>query len=184
MTIFSPKKILLALFISATFYNVTALACSCGGFPSNKSFHERVTDHVTTKTAVFTGKVIGFDYRKGIRNEFTDSQRDSLVQPIDYETKLVKVEVHRWWRSQMQPLIFLVTDTTKNSDGSTSVSGCDYNFKVGETYLVFASGAIDALKTDQCSWTSPIIRAKEMIDVLGEGFRPVEPPSVKDAGHR
>lgn len=171
----STKTLFIAIAVTVLLCSSTAFACSCGDIPSTKSFRERISDHVTTASAVYTGKVIGFDYRQGIRNEFMESQRDPSGQPIRYETKVVKMGVDRWWKLPIPPVTFLLTATTRNSDGSISVSSCDYNFKVGETYLVFASGTVDALKTDQCSRTSPIARAKEIIEVLGEGTPPLVP---------
>ena len=117
---------------------------------------------------VFAGKVVGFEYRKGVPNEFMQSKG------IDYETKVVKFQVGQWWKGETPREIFLVTDETRNADGTASNSSCNYDFKEGESYLVFAYGKENELRTNSCSRTQPLNKADEYLKILGEGKEPLE----------
>lgn len=123
---------------------------------------------------VFTGKVIGFEYRKGIHNEFMESRKKDSGKHIDYETLIVEFQVERWWKGEATSEIFLVTGNTRNSDGTGSSSGCDYSFKEGESYLVYAYGKEDELRTSSCARTKLLTNAEEDLRILGEGKEPVE----------
>ncbi|MGB7068567.1 MAG: hypothetical protein WBD22_03675 [Pyrinomonadaceae bacterium] len=125
------------------------------------------TEH---STAVFAGKVIGFEYRKGIP---TESRRKVEGRQIEYETLVVKFRVERWWKDEGSE-VFLITSYTKNSDGTTTISSCDYEFNEGDTYLVYAYGKKGELRTSFCTRTKLLKKADEDLRILGEGKGPVE----------
>ena len=153
----------ICLFLSAT----KVFACGCIGLP-NETLEDVVKNSVKNSAMIFAGKVVGFEYRKGIANEFMQSKR------IDYETKVVKFQVEQWWKGGVPKEIFLVTDETINADGTASNSSCNYNFKEGESYLVFAYGKEKELRTDKCSRTQPLNEADKDLKILGEGKKPLE----------
>ncbi|MEJ7701417.1 MAG: hypothetical protein WKF71_17485 [Pyrinomonadaceae bacterium] len=68
----------------------------------------------------------------------------------------------------------MVTDETINSDGTATNSSCNYKFKEGESYLVYAYGKESELRTDVCTGTRTLAEAKEVLEILGEGKEPVE----------
>jgi hypothetical protein len=142
-------------------------ACGCGGSP-NATLEDLVKDSVESSARVFVGKVVAFEYRKGIPNEFMQAKG------IDYETKVVKFQVERWWKAETPRNTFLVTDETKNADGTGSGSGCDYKFEKGKSYLVYAYRKEGHLRTDSCSRTQTLIDAGEDIRILGEGKEHVD----------
>ncbi len=123
---------------------------------------------------VFAGKVVGFEYRKGIPNQYMESRIKDSGKHIDWETLVVKFQVERWWKGEAALEIFLVTDETKNSDGTVTNSSCNYKFKEGESYLVYAYGKESELRTNVCSGTGALAEAKEVLEILGEGKEPVE----------
>jgi hypothetical protein len=158
----NKQKIVIAFFICLFLSATEVFACVCVIMP-NETLEDAVKSSVKKSKVVFAGKVIGFEYRKGILNEFMQSKG------IDYETKIVKFQVEQWWKGQVPKEIFLVTDETKNADGTVSSSSCNYNYKEGESYLVFAYGKENELRTMACSRTQPLNRAKEELKILGEG---------------
>ena len=151
------------LLISAT----KVFACVCVNLPE-QTLEDLVKDGVKNSRVVFAGKVIGFEYRKGIPNEFMQSKG------IDYETKVVKFRVEQWWKGEVPREILLATDETKNADGTASNSSCNYNYKEGESYLVFAYGKENELRTMACSRMQPLSRAEEDLKILGEGKKPLK----------
>ncbi len=156
-------SVVICLFLSAT----KVFACRCVRSP-NETLEDVIKYGVKNSTMVFAGKVIGFEYRKGIPNKFLQSRN------IDYETKVVKFQVEQWWKGETPKEIFLITDETKNADGTASNTSCNYNFKEGESYLVFAYGKENELRTDKCSRTQPLNKAIEYLKILGEGKEPLE----------
>jgi hypothetical protein len=156
-------SVVICLLLSAT----KVFACGCPGSPS-ETLEDVVKYRVKNSRMVFAGKVVGFEFRKGIPNEFMQSKH------IDYETKVVKFRVEQWWKGETPKEIFLVTDETINADGTASNSSCNYNFKEGEIYLVFAYGKENELRTNSCSRTQPLNKAEEYLKILGEGKEPLE----------
>ncbi len=104
---------------------------------------------------VFAGKVVGFEYRKGIPNQY------------------VKFQVERWWKGEATTEVFLITSETKKSDGTSSRSSCDSNFKEGESYLVYAYGKENKLRTHVCMRTRRLTENKDL-EILGKGKEPIE----------
>jgi hypothetical protein len=162
----------ICLFLSAT----EVFACECPILSTDDAFEN--------STLVFTGKVVGFEYRKGIPNQFIEWAEKHSGKPIEYETMVVKFKVERYWKGEAPQEIFLVTSRTKNADGTSSSSSCDYDFKEGESYLIYAADKGRGLRTNFCMRTRPLIRAEEDLKILREGKKPVEKrdePSI--SGH-
>lgn len=148
-------------------------ACVCALMP-DESLRDAVKRNVRESTIVFAGQVIGFEYRRGIPNEYMDSREKESGRHIGYGTLVVKFKVKTWWKGDVAPEIVLVTDVTRNSDGTTTNSSCNYDYRKRVDYLVFASGKVSELRTNYCSRTRPLAEAKEDLQVLGKGKEPVE----------
>lgn len=161
------RNILLSLFFPLLFCANEVLACYCGVLPINAA--------VEKSTYVFSGKVIGFEYRKGIPSHFVESQATLSGERFEYETKVVKLQVLQWWKGNALAVLYIVTETIKISDGKWITSSCDYDFKEGETYLIYASGAENELRTSFCTRTRKISDAGEDLKLLGVGTVPLKP---------
>ena len=134
----------------------------------NETLEDVVKNSVKRSTKVFAGKAIGFEYRKGIPNDFMQSKG------IDYETKVVIFQVEQWWKGKVPKEIVLATDETKNADGTESTSSCNFNYKAGENYLVFAYGKENEVRTMACARTQLLTNAKEELKILGKGKAPIK----------
>jgi hypothetical protein len=53
-------------------------------------------------------------------------------------------------------------------------SSCDYNFEIGESYVVFARGPEKRLTTHSCAGNRPLKMADEILKVLGTVEKPRE----------
>ena len=160
------KRILLTVVFICLSLNATeVLACMCGNLSAN--------DAVKKSAAVFSGKVVGFEYRKGIPNEYMDSLERKTGEKVDYETKVVKIQVEQWWKGNISREVFLITGSVRIAR-SVSFAGCDFNFKEGEIYLIYALGNNDELKTNACMRTRKLAQAEEDLNTLGEGKAPIE----------
>ncbi len=168
----NKQKIVLLFAICLLLGASKVLACGCISDP-NESVSDTVKYATEQSTMVFAGKVIGFEYRKGIPNQYMESRKKDLGKDFEYETKVVRFQAERWWKGEATTEVFLVTDETKNSDGTGSGSSCDYHFKEGESYLVYAYGKEGELRTHACARTR-LLNKTEDIKILGEGKEPVE----------
>lgn len=151
------------LFCSAA----SVFACGCVSVSSTE-------ESIKQSSVVFSGKVVGFEYRKGIPNWLMDMDAKRTGKPIEYETLVVKVQVEKWWKGDVPTEIFLITDETKNADGTTSVSSCNYRFSKDESYLIFAGGKENEYRTNNCSRTQKMAEAEKDLKILGEGKEPIE----------
>ncbi|MEQ1646377.1 MAG: hypothetical protein ABL959_23190 [Pyrinomonadaceae bacterium] len=173
------NQILGSVFIVLGIAIGSSLACGCGSMPG-QSLESIVGNSVNTSTVVFQGKVVGFEYRKGIHNEYMSSQRDDAGRPIGYETMVVRFRVESWWKGDLAPEITLVTDQTLNADGSTTNSSCDFNFKKDATYLVFAglNKAAAMPGASECGLTREAIdesgSTEAIRKILGKGTLPTK----------
>lgn len=155
----------------------SALACGCGGMPG-ESFEGIIGGAVNTSSVVFQGEVVGFEYRKGIRDEFEPGQIDSAGRPLGYETMIVKFKVESWWKGDLASSIFLVTGQSRYSDGTRSTNSCEFDFQKGKTYIVFAAlnKAAAMPQTNSCSSTREAKdeygHADAIRKVLGKGTLP------------
>lgn len=152
------------------FGSTEVFACSCVGMPG-QSVEEYVVQKFNASTAVFSGKAVRFEWRK--ENREPSTFRIDTGDPADWETKVVILKVDRWWRMAAGTELILYTDERRNTKTNMgSGSSCDYSFKLGESYLVYAGGTENRLQTHSCAGTLPESRAKEDIQVLGKGEEP------------
>lgn len=168
------KKLLygfIGLMIGFVLMPAETLACSCVQIGGPTSISDMVTGALRDSNAVFSGKVIRFEYRKGI----PPRSYLKLEPGIDWETKVAVFAVDRWWKMPASNEVVLVTDEMRSSNGNSVGSSCDYYFDLNETYLVFASGSESELRTHACSSTRPLASfSSDFLDVLGRGNLPVK----------
>ncbi|MCA1623136.1 MAG: hypothetical protein LC768_16530 [Acidobacteria bacterium] len=161
------KHKLILTFVVCLFCGATkTLACDCPLLTTEQAIKQ--------SKAVFSGEVIGFEYRKDIPNWSMDEQAKRTGKAIDYETLVVKVHVKQWWKGEVPTEIYLLTDSTRNADGTSMHSSCDYTFHRGETYLIFATGKENDYRTSNCQRTRKLTEAKDNLKILGEGMEPLE----------
>lgn len=119
---------------------------------------------VKQSTAVFTGEVVSEEYR--------DVNTDSAGQPKPAQALVVKLKVTRWWKGDAREEVYLYTSVRKYPDGSSSVMAEDFQFRKGESYLVYAFSRDGHLVTSGCSRTRKLAEAEEDLRELGEGKLP------------
>lgn len=152
-----------------------AFACGCVGMPG-QTVQEYVIERFNSSTAVFSGKAIGFEWRKEKRPQRDFPAHIDMGDPDDWETKVVRFKVDRWWRLAADAEIVLYTDEKRNTKTNMgSGSSCDYSFEKGESYVVFAHGPENRLSTHSCAGNQPIGRAGEYLKFLGKGEEPRKP---------
>lgn len=143
----------------------SASGCLCAGTRS-------VEEELREASAIFSGKFVAAEYRKGIVNEFRRLEEEIFGKKVNYETLVLKFQVERWWKGKPVGEVILVTNQTRDPDGTEHILGCEYPFKVGERYLVYAYGSENELGTSTCSRTRKLNKAKEDLKVLGKGKEP------------
>ena len=121
-------------------------ACTCDVIPL-----PRVA--LKESEAVFVGKVTDIDSLKTKENNTTD---------FDVQ---VKLEVSRIWKGVEKAEVTIIT--------KWSEAGCGFQFKQGQTYLVYAYlGEGGKLRTGYCTRTAHIKDARRDLRVLGSGRTP------------
>lgn len=170
MNILRVRKCLGALCVALAFGVVTAYGCSC--VDMGEPVNDKIVNAYNYASVIFTGKVVALEYQKGISNARQEEFLRSRGRPLDFETQVVKFEVQGWWKTELPPIFYLATDTTKNSDGTASSSSCDYGFEIGRSYMVYASGKGRETRNIACSRTAPLSRAQDDLNLLGPGKKP------------
>ena len=164
------KALLISFVLAFALCPTSILACGCVSL-SNETFETTIGNLVSSSVAVFHGKVIGFEYRKGIFNEYMSEKSDPTGKAIKYETKIVRFKSDLWWKGYSDSEIELVTSETRNSDGTGSTDSCDFHFTEGESYTVFAylDKSTTMPRTDSCRYTKQGKVTQEYLKALGEG---------------
>lgn len=138
------KFTLVAFTFLLLFLSNDAFGCGCpsGSNPTPESIRIERQKDFDDATAVFSGEVIKSDVFKA-------------------EFKIDKI-----WKGDFDEKITTLTATKDNGDGIYTTSGCDYQVKLGEKYLIYAYGKTDELKTRSCSRSRLLVNAIEKIEGL------------------
>lgn len=184
MAKFSVKSILMALAAFLIFGAAPVFACMCPYAAGPVA--DQVRGTLQTSSAVFTGKVIGFEYQKGILYRWEGFTPPLPDDSQDRETKLIRFEVDRWWKMPLSNEILIITDQTRLANPpeilppgnivllpkSETVFSCAGTFMKGESYLVYSTGTANQLQYRICSRTTSLNKAADDLTVLGKGNKP------------
>lgn len=136
-----------------------AAACLCDATATvEKAFGETA--------AIFTGRYLGSEYRKGIENQFAEMEAERDPKKANYEVLVYRFEVARWWKGGTGRETILVTDHVRLADGSEIISDCDVGFETGRSYLIYAYGDEKEYGTGACTRTKSLKRARQDIAAL------------------
>lgn len=160
-----PKSIPILTVVFLLSAAPAAFACLCEGTTVEKSFKNAA--------AIFTAKYLRSEYRKGIKSEFEEMNAEWTGKKLDYEVMVYIFVSDRWWKGAGTREVVLMTDYTRRSDGSESISDCGLGFKTDTKYLIYAYGEGDNFGTGQCTLTKRISRAAPDIKILNKLARPV-----------
>lgn len=92
---------------------------------------------------------------------------------LDYEVMVYIFESDLWWKGAGAREVVLMTDETRRSDGTESVSDCGLGFEKDHDYLIYAYGKGDDFGTGFCTLTKRMSRAAKDINTLNKLARPV-----------
>ncbi len=173
MSQLNTAKIIFTLVIFLFLSVTEILACVCS-YPPDEKVEDAVKREVENSSAIFIGKVVGFEWRKGDPRKYGKGLfKDESGNAIEFEMLMVKLKVEKVWKGEASSEIFLATEMVRYT-GGRSMSSCDYGFKEGEIYLVYAVEKEEVLQTHACTRTRPLSRAEEDLQILGEGKDPIE----------
>src|ERR1051325_7036967 len=96
---------------------ISAAACVCAGT-------QTVQEAYRESTAVFAGRLIAAEYRRGIKNEFAEMDAESQGKKSEYEVLVYRFQVPRWYKGENSTSeAVLVTDNVRYlDDGTESIS--------------------------------------------------------------
>lgn len=112
--------------------------------------------------AVFKGRYVGGEFKKGIKDEMTELHLETMGQKSDYEMFVLKFEVDEWFKGQKggEYTVELVTSNARLPDGTETVSDCGLGFEKAKSYLVYAySDKEGNLSSGACTRTKSVARA-------------------------
>ncbi|MFZ1701302.1 MAG: hypothetical protein WBO10_17685 [Pyrinomonadaceae bacterium] len=127
---------------------------------------------VDESTEVVVGKVIGFEYRKGVHQPYLDLLETLGVErPREYETLVAKLKVLQRWKGMKESEIFIVTDEMRLPDNRRTGLVDGFHFSAGESYLIFASGKAEELRVSPCGRSRQLARAGDELKILGKLYQ-------------
>lgn len=150
-------SLLVLLCCLSTLFPAKSYACSCANEPDPNQALEQAK-------AVFAGKVVE------VKQEVTD------IEGFLQKKNAVLFDVERTWKGISQTQVIVNT----NFGGEDS---CGNEYKVGQTYLVFANNYDNknTLQTSICSLTKIFSSANIELNKIGEGSKPIEDANLNNA---
>jgi hypothetical protein len=145
--------LVIALGLMFITYN-NAFACVCMVQPNNeKDLKKAIIHNFNYSSLVFSGKVIGAESVPAII-------KNHLGKEVKAENLVYRLSVEKLYKGEAESEVILYTDVFKYGDTSQTTS-CDFNFKIGEQYFVYASPNQEGkLQRRGCSRTDLIKNAK------------------------
>jgi len=133
----------LGIFAFLIFAGIDVYACSC--IPrSDETIQQQINRAKKDSQAVFSGKVL------------------QIIRKPENHQVVVKLRVENLWKGNLSKEVTVLT-------GSDSAL-CGYQFEVGQSYLIYASGADkNNLHTNICTRTAKFSEAKADVKALGKG---------------
>jgi hypothetical protein len=131
------------------------LACVCAGSPTvERAFRD--------SSAIFSGRLIAAEYRRGIKDQFAEMDNDWRKVNRQYEVLVYRFEVTRWYKGGDPETseAIIVTERVRFDDGTESVSDCGLSFEKDISYLVYAYANEKKLSTGVCTRTKRMARAQ------------------------
>ena len=118
--------------------------------------------------AIFAGKYIGSEYRKGLKSEFAEMDNEWRGKKRDYEVLVQRFEVAAWYKGDngIQEAVLITDEVRFLDDGSSTVSDCGLGYKEGESYLIYAYGDEKGYDSGACTRTARLSRASADIPIL------------------
>ena len=102
-------------------------------------------------------------------------QKEFVKATVIFSGEVIKLDefkaefkVDKIWKGDSINRFTMLTGTKDNGDGTQTSSSCDFSFKLGEKYLIYAYGELDELKTHDCSRSSLLKNAVEEVEGLEE----------------
>lgn len=151
------KRISIAVFLCAcwTLVPADASACTCvssSTAPSRSELTRQVRQELSEALAVFVG------------------------EPIAWNDLTLRLRVRSVWKGEVGPELVMSSGAEATADGAISSSTCNFNFRVGETFVVFASGSSPTrMRARSCTFTSQIEHSR-ILGVL-DAITPRRTPS-------
>jgi hypothetical protein len=146
---------------------VASLLIHTDATTANRCFlHGSVREEFRIATAVFSGRVVSEEYRS-VKESTEDQQEGS-------EVLIVRLSVDRYWKGNGDKEVEMYTTVTKLPGGLIQSYAEDFHFEMGESYLVYAYGPPDKLRTDVCKRTAKLELARDDLRRLGKGKLPKE----------
>jgi hypothetical protein len=157
------RRIAVAVFLSACWALVPAdaSACTCvssSTAPSRSELTRQVLQELSEALAVFVG------------------------EPIASNQLALRFRVRSVWKGEVGPELVMSSGAEVTMDGLISSSSCNFSFRAGETYVVFASGTTPTrMRARSCTFTSQIEHS-QILGVLDDiASRRTPSPSVAAA---
>jgi len=105
--------------------------------------------------------------RRNVATEFDRAAAVFSGEVLADNVGTVRFKLARAWKGDLPAEFDMDTGYRENADGSVSFNSCDYLFKVGSTYVVFAFGkSIRTMKASSCTQTSELPRAGRTVEAL------------------
>ena len=123
-----------------------AAACECPELanPTPEQVTKKLTAEADRAEVIFSGEVLAVDVLK------------------------VTFKVERVWKGKQRDEITMASGVGLTKEGHVRRTSCDFDFKAGEKYLVYARMKEGELRTSQCTGTRRLEKAGTRIDFLDE----------------
>ena len=105
--------------------------------------------------------VNGLSYREHVRKQFGEAYAVFSAEAIAVGRDTVTFRLDDVWKGELPRELSMEAAPDPNVYPTASISSCDYFFKAGARYLIFAYGSsVATMKTKPCTPTGELIRLR------------------------
>jgi hypothetical protein len=113
---------------------------------------------------------------RAVQGQFSDALAVFVGEPVGGNTLTVRFRVQSVWKGELGTEVTMATGAEPTSDGLIQISSCDYHFRQGQAYLVFAFGkTLETMKAHACTFTSALqyTEVPKTLDEIARRRRPL-----------
>lgn len=90
-----------------------------------------------------------------VRRQLSEARAVFIGEPVAWNMLAFRFRVHSVWKGELGPEVVMSSGSEPTSDGLIRSSSCDFSFRVGQRYVVFAYGESHLqMKARACDLTS------------------------------
>jgi len=107
------------------------------------------------------------EFARQVRQQMGEALAVFVGEPVAWNQLTYRFRVQSVWKGDLGPEVVMSSGNEPTADGLVRGSSCNFGFRVGQTYLVFAYGTTHLqMKAHSCTFTTSIEHSQVSLSML------------------